>query len=427
MRNRTIRFTVVSISIFLATALLLTGCSSEPPAPELEPVTISFSYPQVDQPYYQKHISDFQKAHPHITIEPMPRINDSSGGQDPDEGDVFIAPSFTVNALREEGRVLNLTPFLEGNREFDRTDYFSGSIDIFSGQGQVWAIPAGADPMVMYYNIELLDIAGAPVPHFGWTWDDFLAIAQTASDPGGDIFGYGPIGYNSGSNFADLLHFIYQHDGRILDNLNDPTRVTFDDPATIEAVEWYVDLINTHHVSPTPQEVRAWNSRYGIYVGILRGKVVMWMGAFSEQGGQTWPSGSQWDTWDWGMIPLPRDAQSITSGLVEGYAISTEANHINECWQWIEYLSNQIPNNRLVPVKKSVFESNTYRQTVGDVTAAVAQEAMETMVLYPDVPEKFYGPMGYFSTAVNKVINRELTPEDAMRWAQQEAENQLTQ
>ena len=56
-------------------------------------------------------------------------------------------------------------------------------------------------------------------------------------DPGADVFGYGPL-----LDLFDPLTFIYQRGGRIFDDLENPTRTTFDDPLTIDALDWYSRL-----------------------------------------------------------------------------------------------------------------------------------------------------------------------------------------
>lgn len=385
---------------------IFSGCAKA--MPTSEPVTITFAHPTSDADYYQALAQKFNESYPHVTVELRPE----RGGQ---QVDVFTAPSFALSQLQERGDILSLDPFIEQDASFDVSDFYPGTVGLYTSEGKVWAIPAGVNTMVMFYNQDLFDQYAVPYPEIGWTWDDFLNAALAIRDPEANVFGYAPTPQSFGP-----LSFIYQHGGRIFDDLQNPTRTTFEDPLTIEALDWYAKLINEHDVAPTPEQTRRTfgTSRNSIYRGILQDKVGMWIGVFSEQGGLTWPV--EWDM-RWGMMPLPRDAQSVTGAEVEGYFISSQTRHPDACWQWIAFLSKQIPH-RLMPARKSLAQSNAYEQQVGDDIAAVARASMESAVMItPDLAE-FEEAMDVFYAAVEEVINGRSTPEEAMSWAQQQAE-----
>jgi multiple sugar transport system substrate-binding protein len=223
---------------------------------------------------------------------------------------------------------------------------------------------------VMYYNRDLFDQYNVPYPQIGWTWDDFLERAVALRDPDAFVFGYGPR-----LPPGDAVLFIYQHGGRIFDDPENPTRTTFDDPLTIEALEWYARLVHDYDAAPSlNQAAHAYgDGSYAIYEGIRTGKVGMWTGALSERGGLGWPF--KWKM-AWGMVPLPSDAQSWTEVVVEGYAISSGTEHYDACWEWIAWLSEQVPY-RFMPARRSLAESSAYEDQVGAEVAAVARALME--------------------------------------------------
>jgi len=124
------------------------------------------------------------------------------------------------------------------------------------------------------------------------------------------------------------------------------------------------------------------------------------------------------------MVPLPRDAQSATLTSIEGYFVSSQAQHPDACWQWISFLSEQTPY-RLMPASKSLAESATYEQRVGSDVAAVAWASLESaMVPSPRLAE-FGGAWGIFWRALDAIISGRSTPEEAMISAQQEAESRM--
>ena len=400
------------ISIWAVLLLLLfptlPGCAKA--VPPAEPVTIKFAYFGPAE-YYEPVIQEFNASYPDITVE-----LDASGE---DNADVFIISPFDLYELLEQGTSLSLDPFIEQDASFDLADFYPGAVGLYTSAGRLWAVPAGVNMMVMYYNRGLFDAYGVPYPRPEWAWDDFLNSALAIRDPEAGVFGYAPI-----VDFLDPLPFIYQHGGRILDDMLNPTRATYDDPLTIEALQWYADLIHTHNVAPMRSQIL--DQEFGLSVpsGVYLGKVGMWASWLTERGGgggaeATWPA--EWKM-DWGMVPLPRDAQSATVTYLLGYAISAQAAYPEACWQWIAFLSEQAQTPyTLMPARKSVAESTAYKQLVGSDAASVAQASMDNaMMLSPALFE--FGSPGILGSALDAIVSGRSTAEEALTRAQQEAQ-----
>jgi multiple sugar transport system substrate-binding protein len=408
--------------VYVVTCLLvvpLSGCGGEA-LPTSEPVTIKFAYPGLERGYYERLVQEFGELYPTVTVELV--------NSDIDDGDVFVDSQFALSERRGPGDArslrddaLSLNPFIEEDTSFDLSDFYPGAVKAFTSEGELWAIPAGVDVLVMFYNQDLFDRYGVPYPEIGWTWDDFLNAALALRDPEADVFGYAPT-----NRIFDAMSFIYQHGGRIFDDWANPTRTTFDDPLTIEALQWYAGLMNETNVAPTQRQLydEGLGGAGSAVVAVYLNKVGMWTGWLSDRGGgsqasDTWPG--EWKM-RWGMVPLPRDAQSATLMSVEGYLISSQAQHLDACWQWISFLSKQAPQ-RLMPARKSLAESAAYRQQVGSDVAAVAQASVQgAMVPAPRLFDDFGGAWGIFWRALETITNGSSTPEEAMTRAQQEAE-----
>lgn len=398
------RLGLACVLLCLLVAPLL-GCAE--PAPTPEPVTITFAHPFSQPEIYKALIREFNESYPHIIVELLgPRVR---------SGDVFVASPDELNRQLEQGDILSLAPFVEQDESLDLSDFYPGTAALFTRRGELWAVPAGVDPLVMFYNQDLFDQHSIPYPEIGWTWDDFLSAGMAIRDPESGVFGY-----VSTMQFIDLMFFIYQHGGRVLDDLQNPSRITFDDPLTIEALQWYVRLLNEFDVAPTPDQVRATFGGSGsrIHLGIVQGKAGMWPGAFSDREGLSWlgEAGLRW-----GIVPLPRDTQSATWATVEGYFISSQAQSPDACWQWIAFLGQRMPHG-LMPARKSLAESAAYEQLVGRDIAAAARASIESAILVTPEVEGFMDAMQVFFMAVEKAIDGIFTPEEAMIWAQREAE-----
>lgn len=389
----------------------LSGCGGEI-TPTPEPVTIVSAHFGSDADYYETLVQEFNESYPYITVKLV------GPDADADAVDVFVNSPFALSYLQEQGSILSVRPFIEQDASFDLSDFYPGTVELFTSEGEMWAVPGGVNVMVMFYNRDLLDQYGVPHPKIGWTWDDFLSMALALRDPEASVFGYAPI-----DPFLDSLAFIYQHGGRIFDDVQNPTRTTFDDPLTIEALEWYVKLIHEHDVAPSVGQV--YDRAFGgsMESGVYLGKVGMWSGWLSERGGgegveATWPA--EWKM-RWGVVPLPRDAQPATLAFVGGYFISSDTQHPDACWQWISFLSEQMPTDA-VPVRKSLAESDAYEQQVGSNVATAARASMEDAVLFSPRLAEFGGAMQIFGMTLDAIINQRSTPEEAMLQAQRQAE-----
>jgi multiple sugar transport system substrate-binding protein len=327
-----------------------------------------------------------------------------------------------VPQLVENGSLVNLNPFLDQDQDFQKEDFVTGTLDTFTTENKLWAVPSGFNPAVMYYNKDLFDQRGVPYPTADWTMDDFVATATGVTDPENNVFGYATP--QSGDS-PDVLMFVYGLGGRILDDLRDPTRATFDDPKTIAAVEWYDKLVNEYNAAPTVEQMRDVFGGGGreIYRGILEDRIGMGGGWYGDRGGQTWPV--KWDM-NWGMLPLPRGETPITMAFADGYFISSKSEHADACWKWISHLSRQ-PHARLVPARKSVVESEAYGKFAGREIADVARAAEKSAVLISPDLARFENVIAIFYTALAGVLAGQLSAEEAMVFAQQEWEKSAPQ
>lgn len=405
-------------AVLCVIAISLTGCTQATPTPEL--VTIRFVHPEVDRERYEELAREFNQKHPYVTVELEPRewnrLDDVDGG----DVDVFVTEPFDLIELQEQGSVLNLDPFVERDKALILSDFYPGTAELLTIEGRSWAIPGGVDVMVMFYNKDLFDQHNIPYPDAGWTWNDFLNAAVATSDPDAGIYGYATTGPINSLQYFDAALFVYQHGGRLVDDLDNPTRATFDDPLTVEAVEWYGELYHEYDVAPTPQEARRafGGSQYALFNGLRNGNVAMWIGWLSDRGGLTW--GVEWFV-NWGMVALPRDERSITQADVEGYAIYSQTESPDACWEWIIFLTQEA-GYRLMPARRSLAESTEYEQFVGENVATAAQTSIENAVMISPQLGAFGEVLALFTQGVNMVIEEEATAQEAMDWAQQQAE-----
>jgi len=402
-----IRYPGLAIAILCLVAGSLLSCGVDVPTPET--VTITFACREIETDFYEGLRREFEEAQPRIRVE----LSDLRAHN----GDVFTASQFDLAGLRDRGDILSLDPFIEQGESLDLSDFYPGTVGLLSSEGETWAIPAGVDVIAMYYNQDLFDRYGVGYPEIGWTWEDFLSAALAIRDDDAGVFGYVSTPHTYGP-----VVFIYQHGGQLFDDLQKPTSTTFDHPLTIEAVEWYARLTYEHGVAPTPEQARVsfgW-STMDFFRAIVDDRAGMWMGMLSER--RQVLQQTKLDV-HWGVVPLPRDTESVTGAMVEGCVVSSETQYPKACYEWIAFLSGRVPNI-LVPARKSVAHSAAYDQRVGKDVALVARLCMEDAMLVSPELAGFEGALETFYAALEEVVSQRSTAEEAMNWAQSRAEQQ---
>lgn len=411
IRPRSLRRALMLPVLVLVLALPACGRIGPPP----EPVTIVFACERGDVAFYEPLAQRFNQENPRITVQVVGMDSRRLERDLDDAGVDVLTAAFSLRNLINSGALLNLDPWISQDDSFAPDDFYPGLLKLYTYEGKTWAIPSGVDPLVMYYNRDLLERYGAPQPAVSWTWEDMLITALTVRDVEAGVYGYAP-------TFAmlDAMLFAYQHGGHLVDDWNNPVRTTFDDPLVIEALEWYSRLFLDEGVAPTPEEaMRAFGGRELAGVnGVVQGKVALWTGFYSWRGGTSfWPR--KWD-FRWGMVPLPRDRESATLMSVEALAIASNTQHPQACWQWLAYLSRAMPG-RLAPARRSVAGSGEFERLVGaEIAAAVRASLEHALIIPPDAPEILSRVGQPWQRAIEQIVSGEATAEEALRAAQQQ-------
>jgi len=392
----------------LALGLLFSqaGCVHITPTPE--PATVRFMCPAEQHAHYEPLIEQFTRKNKHITIELVKPV-----GYRWPEADVFETSPFMRRFMgaEEEFGVIDLLPYVDQG-EFERQDYRAGLMAMFEDEeeGEIWAAPYTIGLGVMYYNRDLFDRYDVDYPTVDWTWEDFQGAAQKMYDPGRGVFGYVP-----DADHNDIIAMVYQNGGRIFDDFSNPTRTTFDEPLTVEAVEWYAKLMFEYDAMPTPKQARAAFGLTGYNeTGIREGRVGMWNGTLPGSAAEI--QSEEWE-FSWGVAPLPKNQQSATFAFVEGLVINKQAESPDACWLWIDFLTRQAPPIGM-PVRQSIIDSKEFEESVGGEVAVVARASIEHALFFSPSGFDIYGSFQLFDEAINKVSAEMATVQEALDAAQ---------
>jgi multiple sugar transport system substrate-binding protein len=324
----------------------------------------------------------------------------------------------------EREAILSLKPFVDADTSIDLDDYYPQVLEQYMWQGQLMGLPADITPFVFQYNKDLFDAAGQDYPEAGWTWDDFLDIVVAMTQGEGETKQYGYTGEVYELN--DLLMITERLGAKFLDQNADPTAFSFDDPDTVEALRWYANLTTEHDVKPVfvtdITKILGASTSYLEREGMIGGgKVAIW----PDAPGATAALGDRSEL-NIGTVSLPARADGDTSGsylTASGDFISADTDKRQECWAWITFLSGDPAAAQGLPARKSVANSDAYREHAGAERAEAYLASLgdadrpTTFQLFSE--EEWLGAAIYwYGQAYGQVVAGEASPEDALDQAQ---------
>jgi len=151
--------------------------------------------------------------------------------------DIFWMHTNEILKYADYGKIADLTDLYDDEDPNYFKDHFSevSLANIQGSDGRYYGVPKDKDTICLVYNTEMFDAANVAYPDENWTWDDLTEASQKIYDATGK---YGYMAY--GDDQLGYWNFVYQNGGYIL--TEDKTKGGFDQPATQEAMEFYINL-----------------------------------------------------------------------------------------------------------------------------------------------------------------------------------------
>lgn len=333
---------------------------------------------------YQTLVTAFEAEHPqtginlqHIPSEGEYRQRLAAGFSSGEAPDVMLINYRRFGTFADQGGLEPLTDYLAGSQLIAASDFYPAALDAFQWQQDLWCIPQNVSSLVVYYNRDLFDAAGVPYPAGDWTWVDFLATAQALTrdlDGDGQIDQYG-VGLEP--NLIRLAPFIWQNGGRLVDDQANPTRLTLDEPAALDAFLWFADLQVKHHVVPDAVAEAAETSESRFLNGTLG------MLFDSRRGVPTYRTIT---SFAWDAAPLPRGRQQASILHSDGYCMAATVKDKDAAWTFIEFANSPAgqtiiaQTGRTVPSLIAVAESDAFLEpTQSPANSRVFLDALSVM------------------------------------------------
>jgi len=272
-------------------------------------------------------VSGFEKANPNITINVQTAAfadyftklqTQIAGGTAPDTFELNYENFVSYSTA---GSLLNLGPPSKSDSSFSSSTYYPRAYQVFQSDGKQFGLPESFSDVLLFYNKDLFDAAGASYPAPNWTWTDELAAAQKLNNPSKGVWGdFQPI------QFFEFYKVLAQSGGQFFSS--DKKRVTFNDTAGVTAANWLLGKYGK--VQPTDAQMGGQNDE----ALFKAGKLAMWHAGI-------WEFTPMKDVpFKWDVQVEPGNVKKAHQFFANAAVASAKTAHSQEAWAWLRYLTS---------------------------------------------------------------------------------------
>lgn len=433
------------LTILLILALVMTACapvapgatsttSSEAAAPAASegPATITWAFwgsPE-EAASHERVGEAFMQEHPEIQIEfynepwgdyftkmeTLWASGDSAAI--PDVLFLWPTPKYAAQGVLE-----NLGPYIEQSG-YNLDDYWPALLESASYEGNVYGFPRDIGLEVLYYNKDMFDAAGVPYPDETWTWDDLATAAEqlTVKDASGRTERYG-LGMEAGK----YLLWVNQNNGSILDDMRNPSKCTLSEPAAVDAIQFFADLMNNGFAMRDADLSQAGGDA-GVFSSGQAAMIIQnssRVSAFNAAG----------LNYDVAVVPIPEGGQRAASAGGAAWVMSAGSDNKDAAWTFLSWLQSTDGGQRLYTESGEIFPA---LRSTAESAAFLSQEnpPANRQAFLTEGDNAKVGRFGYFpeydemnSSAIDPVMQQiwsgEAQPADVLPGACEQADQFL--
>lgn len=342
-------------------------------------------------------VHEFQRQHPGIKIRPVlsgPGVMQQlstfcAGGKCPD---VLMTWDLTYAELAARGVLLDLNTMLAQDTAFAaqlKSDSIAALYDTFNYDGGQFSLPEQWSGNYLTYNKELFAKAGVPAPPASWenpwSFAQFAdaATALTHRDRSGRVTQWGFV--NTWVSYYSAGLFAMNNGVCWSTPQKNPTHFNFDDPAYIEAVQFYADLANKLKAAPDASEVQSMSTPDLFATG----KAAMALGGHWRYQTFIRPTGLDFDVASLPVGPaLPKGHAACSNVGTTGLAISASSRRKEQAWEFVKFATG--PVGQAVTAETSLFVP-VLRSALGSDGFAASHRRLNNLRILTDGPWRSQG------------------------------------
>src|SRR6266487_2032114 len=294
-------------------------------------------------------ISGYTKANPSVKIQrttipfadlKQKLIQGAASGQLPDIA-VIDNPDHT--AFADLGVLTDLTTQISTWGQ--TSQYFPGPLKSTVWKGKNYGLPNNSNCLALFYNKDMFSKAGVTPPT---TLDEMRSAAQKLKKPG--VYSLSMSLVKSEEGTFQFLPFLWSAGA----DLN-----TIDSPAAVGALQYLVDFVKQGLLS---HEVLNWSQQDAITQFIAQKAAMCINGPWNV------PATKQGAQFKWGVVSLPKGAQSASILGGENWAISKTSRHVKEAWDFLKWtqqptqLRSYIVTDNRLPSTKTLAQDAAFQK-----------------------------------------------------------------
>ena len=322
---------------------------------------IDITQDNVRSTVYKEAVAKFEKEHPNFKIEwrtlPWDEVITQiavmhEAGATPD---IMGMGQVGMRAQIDAGRALDLTPYYQKNPGL-ADEFKSANLRVATVNGHYYCIPHLTDLTVVYYRKDFFKEVGLDPSRGPATWDEFVQYAQKLTNKN-----------RWGAAFtADLSGWLPQHwaplvemaGGKLIDEKG---RSVMNNPGTIKALQFYVDLVQKYKVSPV--EVIGLSPE-AMSEGFIQGKFAMTLNDGSWNYAETYLPALGADKIGWSLYPAPQSGvKRVDHSSGWSFMIFAKSKHPDEALDFVLTMNSSENLHRLavagygLPIRKGGIDA----------------------------------------------------------------------
>lgn len=247
--------------------------------------------------------------------------------------------------------------------KFDIDAFDPSIVKGLSRNGKQFALPYDFGPWVIYYNRDMFEKAGVPLPQPGWTEADFMRDAKALTKEG--TFGFAVSEPDAFMVFARSKGAHY---------LDAKGQLDLNNAGMKNAFAQYVALVSKDKVAPLLPASGVQSS------SVANGRFTSGNAAMYVDGPWQVLNIRKKVNFTVGMAPVPvREAGSITLSAGSGFGISTTSAHKDEAWKAIQVMTGPEAEQYLAEAGRAFSARKDFQKYWYDVAAAGVVGAREAL------------------------------------------------
>lgn len=443
---------VAAVSLITSSVLFSVACSNESASlngnaggNKKDEISISFrsgggANAGLTEWLKEEVIPEFKKEHPNAEVKLTP-LNVSEGDyfakialmlkSKNTAPDIVTEDTFMVNSDASAGYLESLDDKV---KSWDEWGNFTENVKsgVIAQDGKVYGVPYNTDSRGLWYNKDLFNKAGLPVPWEPKTWDDILTAAKTIKEKFPDVV---PLWMNSGKATGEATSMqtfemlLYGTKTPLYDNESKKWIVKSE--GLVNTFK-FIDEVYEQQLGPNLSQVLNGQGGTVAYQQLMpKGKLAIgldgvWQtGNWREDGPAPWPEALE----TVGFAPMPTEKGDAPGAVTMsgGWALSIPKNADNKelAWEFIKFASSKENNLKLLLKDRSLTPRDDVAQDPEYQKIPMFKEATEMLktAQFRPAVDKYPNVSTQIQSLVEDVVTDKLTPEQAAEQYQKNVTN----